>query len=192
MTKNCPKCGTAVPDDALFCGNCGYSFDAKRQGSNGIKNEKIFLILIAAIVIIGAIFVLSSGFGGNGSNDGSDTVDDAEHVDLTISDVEGYVSYSSKKSYTLYTDALFIKVPSDIKEYMIKTTYLDKNGTEIGHETEKLDNVYYDTDYAISFGHYKTYAKPNPYQVKVEIIKDGNVIDNYTEKIDTNKIDFLN
>ena len=39
---------------------------------------------------------------------------------------------------------------------------MDENVSEIGHEIEKLDNVYYDSDYSLSFGHYDTYKKPNP------------------------------
>ncbi len=192
MTKSCRKCGTQMPDDAKFCANCGYSFEGTKSSSNTdiFKNGNIFLILIVAVVVIGAIFILTSGFGGNNNTSGS--VDDAQHVHLTISDVSGWDSDSGKKSYTLYTEALFTGVPSDIKDYMIKTTYLDKNDTQIGHETEKLDYVYYDSDYAISFGHYTTYSKPNPDHVKVEIIKDGKVIDTYTEQIDTSKIDYLN
>lgn len=69
---------------------------------------------------------------------------------------------------------------------------MDENGTEIGHETETLSNVYYDSDYALSFAHYTTYKKPNPDHVNVEIIKDGKVIDNFTSKIDKNGIDYLN
>ncbi|WP_407393086.1 zinc ribbon domain-containing protein [Methanobrevibacter sp.] len=191
MSKSCPKCGTQTPDDAKFCGSCGYNFEAAAGSKNSsiFKNGKIFLILIAAVVIIGAAFILTSEPGGN---DSSGNADDAKHVDLTISEVSGWQSDSGKKSYTLYTEALFNKVPSDLKGYLIKTTYYDENDTKIGHETEKLQNVYYDSDYEISFGFYDTYTKPNPDHVKVEIIKDGNVIDRYTEKIDKNKIEFLN
>lgn len=47
-----------------------------------------------------------------------------------------------KKSYTLYTEAIFNKVPNDLKGYNVKTTYYDANDSEIGHETETLDNIY--------------------------------------------------
>lgn len=194
MSKNCPKCGSETADNAKFCGNCGYNFEGTSSSgdSNIFKNGKIFLILIIAIVIIGAAFILTSGLGGGNSSSGDVEMDNAEHVDLTIVDVSGWDSTSGKRSYTLYTDALFNSVPSDMKGYNIKTTYLDKNGTEIGHETEKLDYVYYDSDYTLSFAYYTTYSKPDPDHVKVEIIKNGKVIDNFTEKIDTSKIDFLN
>ena len=191
MSKSCPKCGTEAADDAKFCESCGYNFDvrAASNSSNIFKNGKIFLILIAAVVIIGAAFILTSGSGGN---NGPVEVDNAEPVVLTISEVGGWHSDSGKKSYTLYTEALFTKVPSDLKGYLIKTIYYDDNDAEIGHETEKLEYVYYDTDYDIGFGYYTTYSKPHPDHVKVQIIKDGKVIDNFTEKIDTSKIDFLN
>jgi hypothetical protein len=111
---------------------------------------------------------------------------------LTITDVGGWDSNSGKKSYTLYTDALFNDVPKDMKGYIVRTSYFDDNDTQIGQETEKLEQVYYDSDYALMFGLYTTYKLPDPDHVVVEIIKDGKVIDNYTSKIDKNKIDFLN
>lgn len=197
MTKHCPECGKEVPDDAHFCADCGHDFF--RKGKSGkassdsiFSNGKIFLILIVIVIIIGAAVIISSGFGGGG---GGTNVDDVvEHaVDLTITDVSGWDSDSSdKESYTLYTEAIFNKVPSDLKGYNVKTTYVDENGSDIGHEIETLDNVYYDTDYSISFGYYTTYKKPNPDHVTVEIIKDGKTVDNFTSKIDQSKIDYLN
>lgn len=196
MSKKCPECGEFVPEAAHFCANCGYDFfnqdTPKTKGSSGIFSDgKIFLVLIAIVIIVGAGVLFSMGFGGNNNADVDDT---PQHVvDLTISDVSGWVNDgSSKKSYSLYTEALFNKVPSDMKGYNIRTTYLDKNNTEIGHETESLSNVYYDTDYPISFAFYTTYQKPNPDHVNVEIIKDGKVVDNFTSKIDTGGIEYLN
>ena len=55
-----------------------------------------------------------------------------------------------------------------------------------------MQNIYLDSDYELGFGYYTTYSKPHPDHVKVQIIKAGKVIDNFTEKIDTSKIDFLN
>lgn len=190
MTKYCPKCSQEVPDDAKFCMNCGYSFD-QADGSNVFKNGKIFLILIAVVVVIGAAFMLTSGIGNNNGSDGG--ADNVEHVALTITDVGGWDSDgSSKKSYTLYTDAIFNSVPKDTKGYMLKTIYYDNDNKKIGQETESLDYVYYDSDYALSFGYYTTYNKPDPDHVTVQVIKDGKVIDNYTEEIDTSSIDYLN
>lgn len=199
MTKKCPECGNEVPDEAHFCADCGHDFFHKTAGrkvggnSDSIfTNGKIFLVLIAVVVVVGAVVIFSSGFGGN---EGTGDVDDAvEHaVDLTITDVSGWDSESSaKKTYTLYTEAIFNEVPSDLKGYNVKTTYVNENGTEIGHEIETLDNVYYDTDYSISFGHYTTYKKPNPDYVTVEIIKGGKTVDNFTSKIDQSTIDYLN
>ena len=191
MTRSCPKCGKQVPDDAKFCMDCGYAFD----DNGNVKKfsvSTLFIILIAAVLVIGGIFILTSG---SGNNNSSSDVDNVEHVDLTISEVNGwdYAGDSdSKPSYTLYTEAIFNSVPSDLKGYNLKTRYYDSNNTEIGHETETLDNIYYDTNYPISFGHYTTYKLPDADHVTVEIIKNGKVIDNYTEKIDKSKIDYLN
>lgn len=193
MTKSCPKCGKELPKNAKFCMYCGYSFEKSNDNSmfGMLSDGKIFLVLIAIILIIGGIFILTSGTGD--SNAGTEAVDDGiEHVDLTIADVGGYKSTSGKLSYSLYTNALFNKVPSDMDGYLIKTTYYDENDTQIGQETEKLSQVYFDTDYAISFAYYTSYAKLYVNHVNVEIIKDGKTIDNYTSNVDKNKIDFLN
>lgn len=191
MGKFCPTCGKELPEEAKFCMDCGHSFDSKSNNGNFLSNGKIFLVIIAIVAILGLAVIAMTG---NGNNEVSDTpvVDEADHVDLTINSVSGWDSDSGKKSYTLYTEALFNKVPDDIKGYNVKTTYYDSNDSVIGYETEKLANIYYDSEYELSFGYYTTYKLPDPDHVTVEIIKDGNVIDTFKEKIDTNKIDYLN
>ena len=190
MSKICPNCGKTLPESAKFCMDCGHVLnDGKSpKKSNIFSNGKIFIVIIAAILIIGAIFIMTSG-GGNGT---ADAVDNADSVDLTITDVLGYESDSNgKKSYFIYTEALFLDVPSDLNGYIIKTIYLDENDTVLGQDTEKLSQVYYESDYSISFAYYTSYKKLDLDHVNVEIIKDGKVIENCTAKIDKNKIDFL-
>ena len=190
MTRSCPKCGKQVPDDAKFCMNCGYAFESN-ESTGKFSLNTLFLLLIAAVLIIGGVVILTSGSGGNNSQE---VVDDVAHVDLTITDVSGWDSddNDSKSSYTLYTEAIFNSVPKDIKGYNIKTSYFDSNNTEIGHEIEKLENIYFEGDFPLSFGYYTTYKLPDADHVTVEIIKSGKVIDSYTEKIDKSKIDYLN
>lgn len=192
MSKICPKCGKELPDNAKFCMDCGYTFEEKGKGTlSSFPLPTLFIILIVAILLIGGAFILSSSFKDN--TKAPDKSDEVTHaVDLTITDVSGWDSDSGKKSYTLYTEAIFNKVPDNLKGYNVKTTYYDTNGSEIGHETETLDNVYYDSNYALSFGFYTTYKLPDPDHVTVEIINGGKVIDSYTEQIDKNKIDYLN
>ena len=192
MSKICPKCGKELPDNAKFCMDCGYTLEEKSEGMlSSFPLPTLFIVLIVAILLIGGAFILSSSFKDN--TKAPDKSDEVTHaVDLTITDVSGWDSDSGKKSYTLYTEAIFNKVPDNLKGYNVKTTYYDTNGSEIGHETETLDNVYYDSNYALSFGFYTTYKLPNPDHVTVEIINGGKVIDSYTEQIDKNKIDYLN
>ena len=192
MSKICPKCGKELPDNAKFCMDCGYTLEEKGKGTlSSFPLPTLFIILIVAILLIGGAFILSSSFKDN--TKAPDKSDEVTHaVDLTITDVSGWDSDSGKKSYTLYTEAIFNKVPDNLKGYNVKTTYYDTNGSEIGHETETLDNVYYDSNYALSFGFYTTYKLPDPDHVTVEIINGGKVIDSYTEQIDKNKIDYLN
>ena len=192
MSKICPKCGKELPDNAKFCMDCGYTLEEKSEGMlSSFPLPTLFIILIVAILLIGGAFILSSSFKDN--TKAPDKSDEVTHaVDLTITDVSGWDSDSGKKSYTLYTEAIFNKVPDNLKGYNVKTTYYDSNGSEIGHETETLDNVYYDSNYALSFGFYTTFKLPDPDHVTVEIINGGKVIDSYTEQIDKNKIDYLN
>lgn len=192
MSKICPKCGKELPDNAKFCMDCGYTLEEKSEGMlSSFPLPTLFIVLIVAILLIGGAFILSSSFKDN--TKAPDKGNDVTHaVDLTITDVSGWDSDSGKKSYTLYTEAIFNKVPDNLKGYNVKTTYYDTNGSEIGHETETLDNVYYDSNYALSFGFYTTYKLPDPDHVTVEIINGGKVIDSYTEQIDKNKIDYLN
>lgn len=192
MSKICPKCGKELPDNAKFCMDCGYTLEEKGEGMlSSFPLPTLFIILIVAILLIGGAFILSSSFKDN--TKAPDKSDEVTHaVDLTITDVSGWDSDSGKKSYTLYAEAIFNKVPDNLKGYNVKTTYYDSNGSEIGHETETLDNVYYDSNYALSFGFYTTFKLPDPDHVTVEIINGGKVIDSYTEQIDKNKIDYLN
>lgn len=196
MTKTCPNCDESVPDNAHFCPNCGYDFFRKEQPGSGngggfFSDGKIFLVLIAVVVIVGAV-ALASTFGGNDSAPQT-AEDNVEHVILTISDVDGSKSSSDgKTSYFLWTEALFTQVPSNQEGYIIKTEYCDANGTVLGQETETLSNAYYETDYPISFGFHTTYKKPDLDHVNVNIIKDGKTIDTFSEKINQAKISFLN
>jgi len=194
MTKKCPECGKQVPDEAHFCADCGHDFFQKNSSASSdsiFSNGKIFLVLIAVVVVVGAVVILNSGFGEN--NAPAEVDDGVEHVALTITDVDGNDGSSDgKKYYFLWTEVLFTSVPSDQKGYLIRTTYLDENGTSLGQETEKLANAYYDTDYSVSIGYHTMYKKPDLHHVNVDIIKDGKTIDNYTYEVDINKISFLN
>lgn len=180
-----------MPDNAKFCLNCGYKLDTEDNSfSNNkedtlnnqsiFKNGKIFLILIFIVLIIGGGIILTST--------GNSPEKNVENVSLTITNVGGY----GTESFTLYTEALFEHVPSNLEGYNIKTSYYDDNNKLIGSETEKLSSVYYDSEYSIIFGNYNSYKKPNPKYVKVEIIKDGSTVNEYKYNIDKTKIDFLN
>lgn len=193
MVKTCLNCRKQVPDDAKFCMHCGYNFESNDNNDGTVgslfSNGKIFLVIIAVVVIIGLIVIATTG---NGDSNSETQIDDVEGVDLTITGVSGWDSSSGKKSYTLYTEAIFNSVPDDKDGYIVKTIYYNNNDTKIGQETEKLDEIYYDSDYALSFGHYTTYQLPDPDHVTVQIIKEGKIIQNFTEDIDVNQIEYLN
>ncbi len=197
MSKTCPKCGSNLPDGAKFCLNCGFEINsninntkstsyqnpgANQNNSSFYKGGKIFLVLIILVVIVGGTIIFTSLGGGS-------TGPKVENVTLTITEVGGW---GGSSSYSLYTEALFEHVPSNLEGYNIKTSYYDKNNNLIGSETESLKSAYYKTDYSIMIGYYTTYKKPNPDHVSVEIINDGNTINNYTYKFDQSQIEYLN
>ena len=126
MTKNCPKCGKQLPEDAKFCMDCGYSMDDEQSkfNSNLFSNGSIFIILIAIVLVIGGILILTS-FADVDDHDNQDV----GHVDLTVTEVGGWDNNDSdsKASYTLYANAIFNSVPDDIDGYNVKTSYYDSN-----------------------------------------------------------------
>ena len=188
LSKFCPKCGEKLPDDAKFCMNCGHDFQAQsgKNNSNIFSNGKIFIVLILAVIIIGGLFIITLD-GGNNSEA------EVESVDLTITDVSGYLSTTSgKTSYTLYTNVIVDSIPNDIDGYTIRSVYYDENNTQIGQETEGLAYIHDDYDFSQSIGFYTTFKKPNPDHVTVEIIKNGKIIENYTHTIDQGRIEYLN
>jgi len=49
--KRCPKCGTPMLPNALFCGNCGCSFaDAPKK-----SGKKILIVVIVSVVVLAAL-----------------------------------------------------------------------------------------------------------------------------------------
>lgn len=201
MSKKCPECGEELPNQAHFCGNCGYDFFQSENSANSVSTNnggvfpdgKKLLGLIAIVIIIAAIVIFAMGFG---ANDDTASQSDSSEIEMTITEVSGY-SYdydNNKTSYSLMTSALFTKVPSNLDGYLIKTTYYDSNGTRIGQEIDSLSNVYSKeySQYSSSFAYFDSYKKPNPDYVIVEIEKSGKTIQNCTYEIDQSDIQYLN
>ena len=192
MTIRCPKCGKEVPDESKYCLSCGCSISG--NGSSSFKpdifsNGKIFLAMILIVLIVGGIIIFTMS-----GNNNAPTADDAlskeaSEFSLTISDINGYYS-SENDDYFFWVDVLFQKVPSNTKDYIVKTTYLDENNNDVAHEIESLANAYYETDYPISVGYHTSYKYIDIDSVKVEIIRDGTVIKECSAKIDKNTLNF--
>lgn len=192
MTIKCPKCGKDLPDESQFCLECGtrISNPAASRNLSIFSNGKIFLALIFIVLIIGGILIFAGG--GDHSNDVNDKVDkEASEFDFIIKEINAYDSDNGgKTSYTYYLYVLFNKVPSNKDGYLLKTTYYDKNDTELGSEIETLSSAYYDSDYGNSVGHYTSYKYIDVDHAKLQVIKDDRVIKESEAKLDKNKIDF--
>lgn len=192
MTKKCPKCGKEIPDESNFCLSCGchiYNGGKQDSGSNVFSNGKIFLVLIFIVLIVGGILIFSMGGNDNNQSVENGISKEVSEFSFTISDVNGYYS-AENNNYFFWTEVLFQKVPSNQKDYIIKVTYLDENNTDIGNEMDNLANVYYDADYALSVGYHTSYKYMDIDSVKVEILKDDQVIKEATSKVDKNKFNF--
>ncbi|MDO5859650.1 zinc ribbon domain-containing protein [Methanobrevibacter sp.] len=193
MTKKCPKCGKQIPDESNFCLNCGchiYNKDSGNDSNSIFSNGKIFLVLIFVVLIVGGILIFSMG----GSDDGQ--ADDglsklAKEFSFTITDVNGNHN-SADNSYFYWVEVLFQKVPSNQKDYIVKVIYLDENNTEVGQEIQSLADVYYEADYGLSVGYHTSYKYIDVDSVKVQIIKENEVIKETSAKVDKNKLNFEN
>ena len=192
MTKICPKCGKEIPDESNYCLSCGchiYNKDNSSKKSDVFSNGKIFLVLIFVVLIVGSLLIFSMTGNDNGKVEVDDLTKEASEFSLTISDINGYYNEDSN-DYFYWVEVLFQKVPSNRNDYIVKTTYLDEDNNELGSEIESLSNVYYDTDYPISIGYHTAYKYIDVDSVKIEIIRDGNVVKQCSAKIDRNTLNF--
>ena len=193
MTKHCPKCGKEIPDESNYCLSCGCHINNGDNGSSKVSdifsNGKIFLVLIFVALIVGGILIFSMT-GNNSQTDGGDELSkEASEFSLTISDINGYYS-DENKDYFFWVEVFFQKVPSNQKDYIVRTTYLDADNNDLGHEIESLSSVYYESDYPLSVGYHTSYKYIDVDSVKVEIIRDGNVVKECSAKIDRNTLNF--
>lgn len=193
MTKTCPKCGKEIPDESNYCLSCGchiYNKDnASSKKSDIFSNGKIFLVLIFVVLIVGGALIFTMTGHNSQADDGDEISKEASKFSLTISDVNGYYD-KDNDNYFFWVDVLFQKVPSNKNDYLVRTTYLDKDNNNLGQEIESLSNIYYDTDYSISVGHHTSYKYIDVDSAKVEIIRDGKVIKECSAKIDKNTLNF--
>lgn len=57
MKRLCPKCGTELIYDGVFCSECGYRIPTIKEKTSIFLNGMFFLILIPIILIIGIVLI---------------------------------------------------------------------------------------------------------------------------------------
>jgi|GEM_PF-2605693 len=60
LTKRCPSCKEKIPDRAVFCPNCGYSFKAEKERNKG-GGCGILVVILALLVYIASVFICLPG-----------------------------------------------------------------------------------------------------------------------------------
>ena len=201
MTKTCPNCGVNSPDNAKHCIDCGENIEdvpinkvkeptVKSKTSTNTDSDSsgdnswigcIILIAIVAIVIVGAGFFIFSG-----SNESSQ-----QNITITFDQVYASDYMSSGKPHYSYTVSGFINnFPDDLNGYLVKTIYYDAKGNELTSKTEKLSyfESYKNSKYAATLSSYYTENYIDVDHVTVQILKDNNVLNEFTSPMNKNKL----
>lgn len=189
MSKTCPNCGVNSPDNAKFCIECAHSLEGvpineeekvnNAPSDNGGSPVKLIIAVVIAVLIIIAAASMIFGFGGQ------------KDVGIVLSDV--YVwsdNYSGETSYNYCVNGFVNNIPRDCDGYVVKTIFCDKDGNELASDTKKLSyyEEYANDDYAILIASYYTPNYLDVDHVTVQIIKDGVVLNEYSAKMNTNKL----
>ena len=184
--KKCPQCGSDLNENDHFCQVCGF----KLQQTS--KTNSVSRILFALIIIIFVVGVVSIALTSDTSNLISNQQDShsGDGFSVTLTGINGYSSSGNKTSYTYYVKGYIHSVPSDYKDYLVKTTYYDKNNSVVGTKTDSLSVVYSNSDYERNFCFYTSYNKLDVDHAVVEFTKDGKTYQNYTAQVDSNQLNF--
>lgn len=60
--RHCPRCGSVVPEDATFCGNCGLSLVPQKNDVLSVGDYLLMMVLFS-IPLVGLVLMLYWGFG---------------------------------------------------------------------------------------------------------------------------------
>ena len=191
MSKTCPNCGVSSPDNAKFCIECAHDLsdvpvneDEKSNNSgNSYKLSCIVLIAIVVVVIVAA-GVFFSGFGGDDkASDGN--------VQITFDKVEIWEdTLEGKPLYCYNVNGYISNYPDDYEKYMLKTIYYDSSGKELTTTTEKLSFFKSDEgyDFPSLISYYDTPNYLDVDHVKVQVIKDNTVLEEFNSTVNSNKV----
>ncbi len=185
MSKLCPNCGTNSPNNAKHCMDCGHSLENVTPTDDGDESSSTkssfpmkSIIILAIIVIIIAVISFNVM-----------TPPTPENVTITISKAECWDGLSNNQVTYFYSVNGFIDhKPGDSDKYLVKTILCDSEGKELVSTTEKLSNFRTDTPLDSVLGYYTTKNYIDVDHAVVQVVKDGNVINEFNKTMNTNKL----
>ena len=195
MSKTCPNCGVNSPDNAKFCIECAESLEGvpinkeekppkKSEESNGSVALGCGIMIVIAAIVIVAVGFLFLGWGGGDAGQ--------ENITIMFSEVYAYDSKDSdgKINYDYFVNGYFNKMPSDVEKYMVKTKYFDSSGKELASTTKRLSDFEYEVKmgYSSIISLYYTQNYIDVDHVCVQILKDNQVVGEFNETMDKNKL----
>lgn len=195
MVKKCPYCDSRLVDNTKVCPYCGMHLESSTDKSSfnyqnimeKINNldshnkKRVFILMIILLIIDGVMILTLFDINIDGSK--------SENMTCVLSGVT-CEHVNNTNFYALSADIFINKCPSSFEGYTLKQTYYDSNNNTIGFEIESLDYKYSNSASGerIYLNEVHVYKEPDPYYVSIEIMKEGELINNYTFEINRNQL----
>ena len=194
MKKLCPRCELNNLEEAKFCHNCGYQFDKSNDKLNILKDGKLFIILIATILIVGAILITTTIHNTNDELPINDTPQETlPAVKAVITKVQLYDYTDEDDPYYEYRTFAIFQVNEQIdsdNNILVLTSYMDKDNNTLRTVTQTLHAAsVYTFDGESEFAEYATDDKVDLYKVHVEIVNNTQILSSTDYIVDESELE---